>query len=660
MVEDDLSSGDLLRKILEKFDYNIVGLVDSGEEAIVKARELKPDLILMDITLSGKIDGIEAAEIIGKELNIPFIYITGWSEDSVFNRAKKTMPLGFILKPFNSHIIKTSIDLALYKFTAEEKLRESEKRNSEILSYIPDIMFKLNKDGSFIDKKDREMAKNIWPSKVSDKAMQFIVDALQSNELKLFDYFLKKSEELKYYEARIMSASEDAVLVIVRDMTEKKNAELKLREHMETLESEVEDRTKTLTMINDNLKVFSHVVSQSPNMVIIVNSEGIVQYANGKFLEMSGYSLGEIVGLDIKRAPNPIISEVETWEEIVSRKVWTGELYNISKSGTINYQKAKVTTLRDDQDNILSYLIIGEDITEKKRQEKEIEKVNTALEKSQVNKIDLEMDWKEWKEKMLSRTISRTDKSLFKNINISFTQGAGLGAMISLIEVLATSKEKADDRYLVNGKLFDLVMKNVDTAKTALKTFANIDWVISHDFALETFTFYDLYNFIRVVIKKSEEFCGIKNQKIIINDFDQNNKSYRVNINKEFLYKALYEMLLNSMKFSRNNSYIIILISIVNRKVNISVTNEPEKGENDVLGIPVEYEKLIFEPFYRLSRNVYEQYKSLDFGIGLTLIEKVVGKHKGEVFIGNIIDHSDLKKEPVTKVNVTITLPVIS
>ena len=91
----------------------------------------------------------------------------------------------------------------------------------------------------------------------------------------------------------------------------------------------------------------------------------------------------------------------------------------------------------------------------------------------------------------------------------------------------------------------------------------------------------------------------------------------------------------------------------------ISMINEPEKSDEGIVGIPVEYGKVVFEPFYRLSKIVFEQYSTLDFGLGLTLIEKIVNKHGGEVYAENLIDHTDLKREPQTKVNLTITLPIM-
>jgi signal transduction histidine kinase len=153
---------------------------------------------------------------------------------------------------------------------------------------------------------------------------------------------------------------------------------------------------------------------------------------------------------------------------------------------------------------------------------------------------------------------------------------------------------------------------------------------------------------------------GIKDQKIILNDLNDLYKKAFVNLNKEYFYKAFYEGLINAIKFSKNKSTIIVIVSIINRNAVITILNEPEKGDSGIIGIPPEYEKIVFEPFYRLSKLVFEQYKTLDFGLGLTLIEKIAIKHGGEVLLKNILDHSDIKRDPQIKVSLAISLPLAS
>lgn len=87
----------------------------SGEEAVKKAAQIKPDLILMDIMLKGEIDGIEASQRIINYFDVPVIYLTAHSSDEVLERAKTTKPCAYLIKPFNERELQTNIETALKK-----------------------------------------------------------------------------------------------------------------------------------------------------------------------------------------------------------------------------------------------------------------------------------------------------------------------------------------------------------------------------------------------------------------------------------------------------------------------------------------------------------------------------------------------------------------
>jgi CRP-like cAMP-binding protein len=94
--------------------YTVVGQATSGREAVTKALDLKPDVILMDITMPGEIDGIQAAEEIGKKLGIPVIFVTAHSDEGTLQRAKLTRPSGYIMKPFEPNELRANIEIALH------------------------------------------------------------------------------------------------------------------------------------------------------------------------------------------------------------------------------------------------------------------------------------------------------------------------------------------------------------------------------------------------------------------------------------------------------------------------------------------------------------------------------------------------------------------
>ncbi len=114
IVEDDEIIANLITLMLEKKGYHIAGKVSSGEEAVLKAADLNPDLVLMDINLSGLMDGITAARFIFSLFHFPVIFLTGYCDDQLIERAKSAQPYGYLLKPFTENDLVSNIAIALH------------------------------------------------------------------------------------------------------------------------------------------------------------------------------------------------------------------------------------------------------------------------------------------------------------------------------------------------------------------------------------------------------------------------------------------------------------------------------------------------------------------------------------------------------------------
>ena len=116
IVEDELIVAENLSIILQQIGYEIVGIVNAGEKVIENVTATNPDLVLMDIMLQGEIDGITAAEQIYQQFHVPVIYMTAYADDNTIERAKKTEPYGYLVKPFEIIDLKTTIEIALQKY----------------------------------------------------------------------------------------------------------------------------------------------------------------------------------------------------------------------------------------------------------------------------------------------------------------------------------------------------------------------------------------------------------------------------------------------------------------------------------------------------------------------------------------------------------------
>ncbi|MFZ1896740.1 response regulator [Methanoregula sp.] len=125
VVDDEAIITMQLEERLHAMGYTVAGMAATGEDAIAKARRLSPDLILMDIVMPGKLNGIEAAAVILSELDIPVIFVTSYADDAIIEKAKQARPYGYIVKPFNELEIKAAIEVALFRKASELETKKN-------------------------------------------------------------------------------------------------------------------------------------------------------------------------------------------------------------------------------------------------------------------------------------------------------------------------------------------------------------------------------------------------------------------------------------------------------------------------------------------------------------------------------------------------------
>ncbi|MCK5050985.1 MAG: response regulator [Candidatus Cloacimonetes bacterium] len=110
LAEDEILIAQCLKMELELNGYDVCSFVARGEEAVEIAKVEKPNIILMDIHLSGKMDGIEAAKKINEHKNIPIIFMTGYNDITIYERAQKINPVAYLEKPIEIFEFKPIID----------------------------------------------------------------------------------------------------------------------------------------------------------------------------------------------------------------------------------------------------------------------------------------------------------------------------------------------------------------------------------------------------------------------------------------------------------------------------------------------------------------------------------------------------------------------
>jgi CheY-like chemotaxis protein/DNA-binding PadR family transcriptional regulator len=134
VVDDEAIITMQLEERLSAMGYTVAGMAASGEDAVDKARRFRPDLVLMDIVMPGKMNGIEAAKIVTQELDIPVVFVTSYADDKIIEQAKSVRPYGYIVKPFNELEIKAAIEVALFRKATEQEEQKLRKTAQEKIS----------------------------------------------------------------------------------------------------------------------------------------------------------------------------------------------------------------------------------------------------------------------------------------------------------------------------------------------------------------------------------------------------------------------------------------------------------------------------------------------------------------------------------------------
>lgn len=226
IVEDERIVASDVRTSLERLGYKVCGTAVFGEDAIKKAEEARPDLVLMDIVLEGEMDGIEAASIIRTRYDIPVVYLTAYADEKTLKRAKKSEPFGYILKPFEDRDVHSTIEMALHKYKMGKMLKESEERYRGVVENAHDAIYILESNNfQYVNPAFKKLTG--WNKKeLSRKEFNFW-KIVHPDDIKLLKEKRIGKEMLSVTEFRIMAKSGEEKVVEANTVIIGRNGEKK-------------------------------------------------------------------------------------------------------------------------------------------------------------------------------------------------------------------------------------------------------------------------------------------------------------------------------------------------------------------------------------------------------------------------------------------------
>ncbi|MBF0192969.1 MAG: PAS domain S-box protein [Magnetococcales bacterium] len=363
-------------------------------------------------------------------------------------------------------------------------------------------------------------------------------------------------------------------VVIFRDITQRKKIEKRLRELTEAVE-------------------------QSPASVVITDTDGIIQYVNPQFCNLTGYSSKESIGVSPGILKSGSMSESaykQLWDTILAGKIWHGEFHNRKKNGDLYWESASISPIRDSENRITNFLAVKEDITERKKIEDELKRSKEIAEKANES------------------------KSMFLAA-MSHDIRTPMNAILGMAEILSESKlDDEQSHYL----------KVINSAGEGLLALINdildLSKIEAGKLELETIPFspHELAGNTVKILKTKALSQGVGLSSKIDNSIPD-----QIVGDPQRIKQILLNLLSNALKFTERGKIVLTITQIQNKYLRLSVSDTG-------VGIAKERQETIFQPFKQAESSTTRRFGGT--GLGLSICQKLVSLMEGKIWVDSTLD----------------------
>jgi len=462
----------------------------------------------------------------------------------------------------------------------EEALRESESRQRAVLSALPDLM--LLRDGSGIYSPDpvllippgelqTEMTREQYAWGLMAQFEPFFNIALESGEVQIREYSIPFTEGMRFFEARIAPCGIEQTVTIVREITDRKNAEAQLHLQSAALEA-------------------------AANSILISDREGKVIWVNHAFTQLSGYTFEEAVGGDM----NLLQSEEqprETVEAILecihSGNVWQGELVSRRKDGETYMEEQTITPVKDDFGYINYFVAIKSDITERKKIERSLIAAKESVEAA---------------DKLKDAFIANISHGIRTPLYIM------IGYLKHISAELKGTMGKEQDKY------FTFVFESAEKLTKSIDLILDISRLQTGNIEFQD----SEVSLRRLIDGRIQDIRRSAEQKALALSFDNQLGDVRVRADEGFLSKSIESLLDNAVKFTRKGYVEVRLYQRDTGEIAIDV-------EDTGVGISEDYQSKMFQissPSNDEAKHAFD-----GVGLGLALVRRYLEQIGGRITI---------------------------
>jgi PAS domain S-box-containing protein len=469
-----------------------------------------------------------------------------------------------------------------------DSLKKSAERYRLLLNSTPDVLLRISNNGKIIDfqtdnsdennflneKVIGTYLKDIYSFDLAERISDSILVCLGSGLSQVLDYDISLDDDIRYYELRIIKASEDEVLAIVRDVTDKKLTELALKE----------SDKKYRDLIDNSL------------LGIYINQNNIIRFCNAQFANIFGYrDPNDLIGLDFKELVNS-----RSWESV-------NELIQLCEKGKSQKVQCRFGYKRKDGKDIIVEILGGRiiyygnlaiqgsviDITERTNAEKEI--LNAKEKAEEMNRL----------------------KTSFL-ANMSHELRTPLIGVMGFAELLSMDLTDPEMRNRSN-----MIFESGSRLLATLNQILELSAIEANTWTMD-FESINIYHAVKLILDKFDDQIKRKNLYL---DFGARDQELTANLDPKIFDQVLTNIINNAVKYTSSGG---IIVDIFKEKINkdecvaISITDTG-------IGISPENLKLIFDPFRQASEGYRRKFEGA--GLGLTLAKKLIESMNGSIMV---------------------------
>lgn len=370
VVEDDQVMMSFIQELLISENYQIVGSSETGEDAILSVIQLNPDIILMDIELAGYLDGVEAAERIRDSYLCPIIFMSGLSDNETVKRTMNNEAYAYLIKPFKARELIITLELTLFKYNSERAIKQKQQTLSQTLKYLGEGLIVADRNliiqmvnpitSKLLQQEEKELLGLPLNSvlKIEDMSTNQLILAII--DLKKWPFPPKQVYETNtimvnalgekipiYININCFYNSDDELegfIIVFRDLS----LHLKNQQQIERL---------------------SQAIHFNPIGIMILDPQGVIEYINPKFTEISGYTESDLLQHSISSLLNEVKDRQKfeiILDHIKNEEEWKTNYHSHRKDGSQYWENIILTPIRNEKHEVISYVLIKEDITSSK------------------------------------------------------------------------------------------------------------------------------------------------------------------------------------------------------------------------------------------------------------------------------------------------------